>query len=108
MKVLKWVQKRPYQDSDLEKRYVFLRHLSSKLPNQGRNAQYDFDGEVQLEYYRLQKISEGSIDLKKGYGKPLNGPNSVGSGLVRESLVQFSQLVDLINTRFGTEFNQAD
>jgi type I restriction enzyme, R subunit len=98
----------PYQDSDLEKRYVFLRHLSSKLPAQGRNAQYDFDGDVQLEYYRLQKISEGSIDLTKGYGQPLNGPNAVGSGVVRENLVQFSQLVDLINTRFGTEFNQAD
>ncbi len=98
----------PYQDSDLEKRYIFLRHLSTKLPTHGRNAQYDFDGDVQLEYYRLQKISEGSIDLKKGYGQALDGPKSVGSGLVREALVQFSQLIDLINTRFGTEFNQAD
>ena len=98
----------PYQDSDLEKRYIFLRHLSTKLPTHDRKAQYDFDGDVQLEYYRLQKISEGSIDLKKGYGQALDGPKSVGSGLVREKLVQLSQLVHLINTRFGTEFNQAD
>jgi type I restriction enzyme, R subunit len=98
----------PYQDSDLEKRYVFLRHLSAKLPRRNQGPQYDFDGEVQLEYYRLQKISEGSIDLKQGYGEPLTGPKAVGSGVVRESSVQLSQLIDIINNRFGTDFNQAD
>jgi type I restriction enzyme, R subunit len=98
----------PYQDSDLEKRYVFLRHLSAKLPRRNQGPQYDFDGEVQLEYYRLQKISEGSIDLKSGYGDPLTGPRAVGSGVVRESAVQLSQLIDVINNRFGTDFNQAD
>ncbi|MEM6867020.1 MAG: DEAD/DEAH box helicase family protein [Cyanobacteria bacterium P01_C01_bin.121] len=98
----------PYQDSDLEKRYVYLRHLSSKLPRRDRTPQYDFDGEVQLEYYRLQKISEGSIDLKQGYGTLLDGPKAVGSALVRENSVQLSQLIDIINDRFGTDFNQAD
>ena len=98
----------PYQDSDLEKRYVFLRHLSAKLPQRHQGRQYDFDGEVQLEYYRLQKISEGSIDLQQGYGEPLTGPKAVGSGMVHESSVQLSQLIDVINSRFGTDFNQAD
>ncbi len=98
----------PYQDSDLEKRYVFLRHLSAKLPRRNQKVQYDFDSEIQLEYYRLQKISEGSIDLKQGYSQPLDGPKAVGSGLVRESEVKLSQLIDIINDRFGTDFNQAD
>ncbi len=98
----------PYQDSDLEKRYVFLRHLSAKLPQRHQGLQYDFDGEVQLEYYRLQKISEGSIDLQQGYGEPLTGPKAVGSGMVHESSVPLSQLIDVINSRFGTDFNQAD
>ncbi|BAU10237.1 type I restriction-modification system R subunit [Leptolyngbya sp. NIES-3755] len=98
----------PYQDSDLEKRYVFLRHLSSKLPRRSEKIQYDFDSEIQLEYYRLQKISEGSIELKQGYRYPLDGPKSVGSGRVKESEVPLSQLIGLINDRFGTDFNQAD
>ena len=98
----------PYQDSDLEKRYIFLRHLSKKLPCRNQGSQYDFDGDVQLEYYRLQKISEGSIDLKQGYAQPLDGPKSLGSGVVRESAVLLSQLIDIINDRFGTDFNQAD
>jgi type I restriction enzyme, R subunit len=98
----------PYQDTDLEKHYVFLRHLSAKLPRRNQGQQYDFDGEIQLEYYRLQKISEGSINLKEGYGSALDGPKSVGSGRVKESAVSLSQLVDIINDRFGTDFNQAD
>jgi hypothetical protein len=98
----------PYQDSDLEKLYIFLRHLSPKLPRRKNETQYDFDNDVQLEYYRLQKISEGSIDLKKNYRYPLDGPKSVGTGVVRESAVKLSQLIDTINSRFGTDFNQAD
>ena len=45
---------------------------------------YQFDDEVRLEYYRLQKISEGSISLEDGEAQPLDGPTEVGTGLVRE------------------------
>src|SRR5581483_2330690 len=98
----------PYQDSDLERLYVFLRHLATKLPRRRRGPTYHFDDEVRLEYYRLQKISEGSILLKDGKGQPLDGPQEVGSGLVREEAVPLSQLIDLVNERFSTDFNQAD
>lgn len=98
----------PYQDSDLEKLYVFLRHLASKLPRRKRGPAYNFDDDVRLEYYRLQKISEGSIDLKEGDARALDGPTEVGSGLVREEAVALSRLIDIVNERFGTDFNQAD
>lgn len=97
----------PYQDSDLERLYVFLRHLAAKLPNR-KGIAYQFDDEVRLEYYRLQKISEGSIALQEGTPRPLDGPTEVGSALVREQPVLLSQLIDLVNERFGTDFNQAD
>jgi len=98
----------PYQDSDLERLYTFLRYLSPKLPRRSGGTQYDFDNDVYLEYYRLQKISEGSIDLSSDYVRPLDGPTQVGTGVVRESAVSLSQLIDIINDRFGTDFNQAD
>jgi len=98
----------PYQDSDLERLYVFLRHLAAKLPRRRGGPTYQFDDDVRLEYYRLQKISEGSISLEEGEAKPLDGPKEVGSGLVRTEEVPLSQLVDLLNERFGTDFNQAD
>jgi type I restriction enzyme R subunit len=98
----------PYQDSDLERLYVFLRYLASKLPRRHSGPAYQFDDDVRLEYYRLQKISEGSISLQDGEARPLDGPTEVGSGLVREQPVPLSQLIDLVNGRFGTDFNQAD
>ena len=98
----------PYQDSDLERLYVFLRHLAAKLPRRRSGAAYQFDDEVRLEYYRLQKISEGSISLGEAAGQPLDGPTEVGSGLPREEDVPLSQLIDVVNQRFGTDFNQAD
>ncbi|HEX9926804.1 MAG TPA: type I restriction endonuclease subunit R, partial [Anaerolineae bacterium] len=98
----------PYQDSDLERLYTFLRHLAAKLPRRSGGPQYDFDDDVYLEYYRLQKISEGSIDLGKGYARPLDGPTDVGTAVIRETAVPLSKVIDIVNDRFGTDFNQAD
>ncbi len=98
----------PYQDSDLERLYVFLRHLFRKLPRRRNGPAYNFDDEVRLEYYRLQKISEGSINLKDGIARELDGPTEVGSGLVREEPMPLSRLIDIVNDTFGTDFNQSD
>ena len=98
----------PYQDSDLERLYVFMRHLAAKLPRRRSGPAYQFDDEVRLEYYRLQKISEGSISLGGGEAYTLDGPTEVGSGTVHEESVPLSQLIDVVNERFGTDFNQAD
>ncbi len=98
----------PYQDSDLEKLYVFLRHLATKLPRRNSGPSYQFEDELRLEYYRLQKISEGSISLSDGYARPLDGPTEVGSALVAREPVALSQLIDIVNERFGTDFNNAD
>jgi type I restriction enzyme, R subunit len=47
----------PYQDSDLEKLYTYLRYLALKLPKRKTGPGYRFDEEVSLDYYRLQKIN---------------------------------------------------
>jgi type I restriction enzyme, R subunit len=98
----------PYQDSDLERLYIFLRHLAAKLPRRHSGPAYQFDDDVRLEYYRLQKISEGSISLRDGIANPLDGPSEVGTGIVREDQVALSQLIHVVNERFGTDFNQSD
>ncbi|MCS5699506.1 type I restriction endonuclease [Cyanobium sp. FGCU-52] len=98
----------PYQDSDLEKLYTYLRHLALKLPKRSLGKSYQFDDEIDLNYYRLQKISEGSISLSEGQATPLDGPHEVGTGLSRPEQVPLSRLIDLINERFGGELNDAD
>ena len=98
----------PYQDSDLERLYVYLRHLAAKLPRRRSGPAYDFDDDVRLEYYRLQKIGEGSIALGSDDGRTLDGPTEVGSGAVHEEEVPLSRLIDILNQRFGADFNEAD
>ena len=65
------------------------------------------EDEVELQYYRLQKISEGQIDLNTAGGQPLKGPSDVGTGQEDEE-IRLSELIDLLNQRFGTDFTQAD
>jgi type I restriction enzyme R subunit len=66
-----------------------------------------FEDEVELQYYRLQKISEGQIDLKTGEARPLKGPTDVGTGGEDED-IRLSELIEILNERFGTNFTQAD
>lgn len=97
----------PYQDSDLEKLYTYLRFLHTKLPRRD-SGKYEIEDEVVLKYYRLQKISEGSIDLEVGEPEPVFGATEVGTGSTKEDQVQLSTLVNKLNERFGTEFTLAD
>ncbi len=98
----------PYQDSELEKLYTFLRYLLPKLPKRESGPRYSFDDDIRLEYYRIQKISEGSINLREGDAKNLDGPVEVGSGKLHEEELPLSQLIDVVNERFGTDFTEAD
>lgn len=98
----------PYQDSSLEKLYTYLRFLIAKLPRRSEGATYQLDDDVALQYYRLQKISEGSIDLTEGEADPLKGPTDVGTAEAKDEMVQLSLLVDRLNERFGTDFTKAD
>jgi len=97
----------PFQDADLEKLYTYLRFLAAKLPRRNGPV-YDFDGDVQLKYYRLQKISEGSIALSPDAAEPLKGPTAVGTRRAEDEHVELSRLIDVLNDRFGTTFTPAD
>ncbi len=97
----------PYQDSDLEKLYTYLRFLLTKLPKRESGPGLPLEDEVELQYYRLQKISEGQIDLNTGGAKPLKGLNDVGTGQEDQS-IRLSELIDILNERYGTNFTQAD
>ncbi len=97
-----------FKDSDLEKLYSYLRFLLTKLPKGERGSAYNFDDEVALKYYRLQKISEGSLTLDSRGGAEIAGPVSVGTGLLRERQIKLSHLIDILNDRFGTNFKPGD
>ncbi|EHA14569.1 type I restriction endonuclease subunit R [Halomonas sp. HAL1] len=98
----------PYQDSELEKLYAFVRNLMAKLPPPSDGQAFTLDNEIALRYFRLQQMTEGSIDLGQGEAYPLKGPTDVGTSGVREEPVTLSSLVVKLNERFGTDFTEAD
>lgn len=98
----------PYQDTELERYFAFVRNLLTKLPPPGDGKAFILDDEVALRYYRLQQMTEGSIDLSEGDVDPLKGPTDVGTARGKDEEVPLSSLVGKLNERFGTDFKEAD
>ncbi len=92
----------------MEKLYTYLRFLLRQLPPPPEGPQYDFDDEVTLKYYKLQKISEGAILLDPEGEYPLEGPTEVGTAQKLSPEIELSKLIDQLNERFGTQFTAAD
>ena len=98
----------PFTDSSLEKLYSYIRYLLKKLPKRNSGPSYHFDDDITLQYYRLQKISDGSIALESETEGEVSGPTSVGTGVSEKETIELSQLIDILNERFGTNFTLAD
>jgi type I restriction enzyme R subunit len=98
----------PFSDPDLEKLYTFARFLERKLPRDDKSTDLDLDGDVALKYYRLNKTGEANIMLSLAESVPLRAPTDVGTRAAKDVDVPLSQIIDVLNDRFGTEFTPAD
>src|SRR5690606_8763840 len=98
----------PFTDPDLEKLYTFARFFETKLPQDPKKAPLRLDGDVALKYYRLDKISEGSITLRVAEPGVVYGASEVGTRKAKDAEAQLSEIIEVLNERFGTEFTAAD
>ncbi|HSF32733.1 MAG TPA: type I restriction endonuclease [Candidatus Tectomicrobia bacterium] len=98
----------PFTDNDLEKLYTFGRFLLLVLPRPEEGDALRLDEEVQLKYYRIQKLSESTISLVKEGEGAVYGPTDVGTGRQDDMTAPLSEIIDLVNTRFGTDFKPED
>jgi type I restriction enzyme, R subunit len=98
----------PFQDVELEKLFSFGRFLLSKLPKSDYTARLKLDDEVALEYYRLQKIGEGDLVLKVMGEYGLDPATEAGIGREKEVKDKLSNILTLLNEKYGTEFTEAD
>lgn len=98
----------PFSDVDLEKLFTYSKYLLKKLPRMHQADRFQLGDEVALEYYRLQKISEQNLVLedKQEYG--LDGRISTGIRIGNEEDEALSEIIKLLNNRFGTDFTSAD
>jgi type I restriction enzyme R subunit len=97
----------PFFDSDFEKFYAYAKLLQTKLPKRDLSGQLQLHDELAMEYYRLEKIAEGSIELQKEDGE-LDGLTEAGIKRAKEEKAPLSQIINVLNDRFGTDFTEAD
>jgi type I restriction enzyme R subunit len=98
----------PFVDPDSERFYAYAKLLQTRLPKRELSESLHLDDEVALEYYRLQKIKEGSIDLLTGETAELSGTTEAGLKRAKDEEALLSEIVAVLNDRFGTEFEEAD
>jgi type I restriction enzyme, R subunit len=98
----------PFTDEELEKFYAFVRLFQTKLPKRSQSEAFKLTDEVALEYYRLQKIREGQIVLQKNTESFLQPITEAGIPREKEEQAKLSEIVDILNRRFSTDFTEAD
>lgn len=94
-----------FKDINLHKLYVFLIYLIKKFPINRKEALPDFTEFVDLDYFRISKISSGEIKLKNEDAEidPIKPKDKVLNVENEENLL--SEIIPIINERFTTDFS---
>lgn len=98
----------PYGDPALEMLYSFGRFLLPHLPLDRDTERVKLGNEVGLQYYRLQRIYSGEITLREGEPEGVKSPTDVGTGKAKDQKVPLSEIIKVLNERFGTNFTDED
>jgi type I restriction enzyme, R subunit len=90
-----------FADVDLEKLYVFTRHLRRLLPADRDTLPREVQRNIDMESYRIQQTGSGRIalDRKAGLHDPMATKDSRGEA--REELETLSRIIAELNDRFG-------
>jgi len=90
-----------FSDVDLEKLYVFARHLRRLLPADREVLPREVQQNIDMESYRLQQTASGKITLERKPG--VLEPVSTKSHMVasQEELENLSRIIAELNERFG-------
>ncbi len=98
----------PFADPDLEKLYAYGRLLLRKLPRPDSGGPVDLGDDVVLASFKLKLEAEGALQLQaRGVGE-LPGPEYTGTGTGKAPKERLSTIIELINERFGTDFDAQD
>jgi type I restriction enzyme R subunit len=98
----------PYGDPALEMLYSFGRFLLPHLPLDHNTERVRSGDEVGQHYYRLQRISSGEIKVREGEPEGVKSPTDVGTGKAKEEKAPLSEIIKVLNERFGTSFTEED
>ena len=99
-------------DVDLERFYIFVKHVLPALPFDGTGENEDLSNEIELAQYKADLRESGQIELDDGKeAGALHNPSTGGSGngpRPGELLVPLSQIIQEFNAYYGLNFAEAD
>ncbi len=98
----------PYVDPELEMLYSFGRLLLPLLPAEKGVHIVKPEDKVDLEYYRLQRIFSGAINLSEDDPEGVKSPTNVGTGKASDEEKPLSDIIEVLNDRFHTNFTEED
>jgi type I restriction enzyme, R subunit len=98
----------PYADRDLEMLYSYGRFLLPHLPLDRDATIVQVGDEVALQYYRLERVFSGAIELREGEVQYIKSPTEVGTGKAKDEKAPLSEIIEVLNERFGTQFSEVD
>jgi type I restriction enzyme, R subunit len=98
----------PYGDPELEMLYSFGKFLLPHLRLNRDTTVISVGEEVALQYYRLERVHSGLIDLKQGEAEGVKSPTDVGTGKAKDEKAPLSEIIGVLNERFGTAFSEED
>ncbi|MCO5967502.1 type I restriction endonuclease subunit R [Actinoallomurus soli] len=96
----------PYRDAELERLYLYGRHLLNRLP---RRADGGVDiGEIDLSHMRVELTGEHDVGLVPEGPTMLPGFSDGAGGGKEQEKSLLSELIERFNEKFGTEFTEQD
>jgi type I restriction enzyme R subunit len=98
----------PYSDSELEMLYSFGRFLAPSLKFAEQIVNPHPEREVELQYYRIEKVNSGPIVMENGESYGVKSPTAVGTGKSVDENKPLSEIIGVLNERFGTVFTDED
>ena len=98
----------PYSDPELEMLYSFARYLIPRLNFDDRGITPHPEDEVALQYYRIEKVMSGAISLETGEIGSVKSPTAVGTGKATDEDKPLSEIITVVNDKFGTDFTEED
>ncbi len=90
-----------FADTDLEKLYVFARHLRRLLPADREELPREVQQNIDMESYRIQQTGSGKIALERRPGVLEPVSSKQGPGTTWEELETLSRIIAELNERFG-------
>ncbi|MCF8234040.1 MAG: DEAD/DEAH box helicase family protein [Bacteroidales bacterium] len=98
----------PFSDPVMEMLYSYGRFLLPYLGYEKDDEIINPDDEIKLQFYRTEHMATRSIALEDGEIFNVKSPSDVGTGKATDEKKPLSEIIEVLNERFGTNFTEED